>query len=203
MPIINRQKSYTFSDYFEMNYPTEDIIEELGYKYQLTKLSLPKGKLKHSLANLQTMFYKKLPHVSLTSEIAKREMMVAPILLELLDEIDVKIDIEYPIYVNEQLKGNLDYRLRSTAEFLVIEAKKSDMEKGFTQLAVQLIAMDQYITSSLTEIFGAITVGDIWRFGRLDRINKKITKDIDAFRIPLDINDLFQVMVGVLMPNQT
>jgi hypothetical protein len=93
MSIISQDKSYSFSDYFEMNYPTEDIVGELGYQYELTKLTLPRGKVEHSLENLQAMFYKKLPHISLTSEIAKREVMIAPVLLELLDEIDVKIDI--------------------------------------------------------------------------------------------------------------
>ena len=149
------------------------------------------------------MFYKKLPHISLTSETAKREVMIAPILLELLDEIDIKIDIEYPIYVNEHLKGNLNCRLRSSEDFLVVEAKKSDMEKEFTQLAVELIAMDHYIQSSSTVLFGAITVGDMWRFGKLERTTKHITKDIDTFRVPLDINDLFQVLVGVLSSTKT
>jgi hypothetical protein len=200
MSIINQGKSYTFSDYFELNYPTEDIINELGYEFLLTKLALPQGHVKHSLENLRAMFYKKLPHVSLTSETAKREVMIAPILLELLDEIEVKIDIEYPIYVNERLKGNLDYWIRSSQEFLVVEAKKSDMEKGFTQLAIELIAMDQYVKSNSEEIYGAITVGDLWRFGKLERGSKRIVKDIDAFRVPLDIGDLFRVLVGILSP---
>jgi hypothetical protein len=196
--ILKKDKSYSFSDYFDLNYPTEDIVAELGYKYQLTQLSLPHSVVGHPLTTLQAMFYKKLPYISLTSETAKREVMIAPILLELLDEIEVKIDIEYPIYVNEHLKGNLDYWLRSSQEFLVVEAKKADMEKGFTQLAVELIAMDQYLEGSNTELYGAITVGDVWRFGKLDREHKHLKKDIDAFRIPLDIEELFQVLIGIL-----
>ena len=186
--------------YFERNYPTEDIVGELGYGFLFTRLALLQAHVAHSLKNLQAMFYKKLPHVSLTSESAKREVMVAPILLELLDEIEVKIDIEYSIFVNGRLKGTVDYWIRSGREFLVAGAKKSDMEKGFTQLAVELIAMDQYLQSTTQEIYGAVTVDDVWRFGKLERSVRRILKDIDAFRVPLDIKDLFRVLVGILSP---
>ena len=198
MSILKQGKSYTFSDYFELNYPTEDILAELGYQYQVTKLSLPHGVLEHSLANLQTMFYKKLPHISLTSETAKREVMVAPILLELLDEMDLKIEIEYPVYVSEYLKGNLDYWVRSSHGFVVVEAKKADMEKGFTQLAVELIAMDQYLDTPNPTVYGAITIGDFWRFGQLERQEKRILRDIDSFRVPLDLEELFRIFLGIL-----
>jgi hypothetical protein len=198
MSILKKDKSYTFSDYFELSYPTEDIVAELGYQYHLKKLTLPRGVLNHSLEKLQTTFYEKLPYISLTSETAKREMIVAPILLELLDEIKVKIDIEYPVYVNEYLKGNLDYWIHSNRQFLVVEAKKADMEKGFTQLAIELIAMDQYLDATSDFLYGAITIGDMWRFGTLERQHKRILKDIDSFRVPLDLEELFQVFIGIL-----
>lgn len=198
MAILQKDKSYTFSDYFELNYPTEDIVAELGYEYHLTQLTLPCGNLDHSLQQLRSMFYEKLPYISLTSETARREVIIAPILLELLDEIKVKIDIEYPVYVNEYLKGTLDYWVHSRHQFLVVEAKKADMEKGFTQLAVELIAMDHYLETASDFLYGAITVGDMWRFGTLERQQKRILKDIDSFRVPLDLEALFQVFIGIL-----
>ncbi len=199
-PILQKEKSYTFADYFELPYPTEEIVAEFGYRYELTKLDLPRGELEHPLDQLRAMFYKKLPHISLTSETAKREVLVAPILLELLDYLDLKIDIEYPVYVNEQLKGNIDYLVRSRREFVVVEAKKADMERGFTQLAVELIALDKRDEEQHDLLYGAITVGDLWRFGVLQRQQKMISKDIDSFRVPLDLEDLFKVLLGILSP---
>jgi len=105
--ILQPNTSYRFSDYFKLSYPTKDIVAEFGYGYKLTKLSLPLQPLTATLERLQDTFYKKLPHISLTSEAAKREMLVAPILLELLDYIDMDIDIEYPLYVDERLNGRL------------------------------------------------------------------------------------------------
>ncbi len=198
--ILRKGKSYSFSDYFELSYPTEEVVAEFGYQYELTKLVLPRVELSHPLDQLQAMFYRKLPHISMTSETAKREVLIAPILLELLDYLDLKIDIEYPVYVSEQLKGNIDYVVHSGQEFIVVEAKKADMERGFTQLAVELIAMDQRNGQERDLLYGAITVGDIWRFGVLARGQKVIYKDIDSFRVPMDLTDLFKVMLGILTP---
>lgn len=196
--ILRKERSYTFSDYFELAYPTEDVVAEFGYRYELTKLALPRAELAHPLNQLQEMFYRRLPHISMTSEAAKREVLIAPILMELLDHLDAKIDIEYPVYVSEHLKGNIDYLVRSQQQFVVVEAKKADMERGFTQLAVELIAMDQRTEEPCEHIYGAITIGELWRFGALVRRQKLILKDIDSFRVPLDLGDLFKVLLGIL-----
>lgn len=203
-PILQKDKSYTFSDYFHLNHPTKDIVAEFGYTYELRKIALPQEDVGETFQQLKTKFYQKLPRISLTSEAAKREVLVAPIFLELMDYIELNMDIEYPVYVNEWLKGNIDYLLRSQGEFIVVEAKNADMERGFTQLAVELIAMEQYLeTYQQSPIYGAVTVGNIWQFGSLDRERKYISKDIDTFRVPSDVEELFKVIVGILMPSET
>lgn len=196
--ILKANRSYTFADYFELNYPTEDILTELGYRYHLARLALPTAQREIIVEGLRQTLYKRLPHVSLNSETARREVLVAPVLFELLEYFAVKIDFEYPIYVSERLKGNIDYLVRSSVAFVVVEAKKADMEKGFTQLAVELIAMDQYLESAAETFYGAITVGDLWRFGLLQRKEKTIYRDIGSFRVPDDLEALFQVLIGIL-----
>lgn len=196
--ILKPNASYSFSDYFKLSYPTKDIVAEFGYSYQLTKLTLPRTEVNGSLDRLQQTFYTKLPRISLTSETAKREMLIAPILLELLDYIDMDIDIEYPLYVNERLHGNIDYFMHSDHNFVIVEAKQADMERGFSQLAVELIAMAEYWDQAGELLYGAVTVGDVWRFGMLERSSRRIVKDIDLFRVPLDLEALFQVMLAIL-----
>lgn len=198
--ILRADRSYAFADYFELNYPTEEIVAEFGYQYELTRLTLPTGQIDADLTALKQTFYRKLPHISLNSETARREVLVAPVLLKLLDYFVFKMDIEYPVYVNERLKGNIDYLLRTADKFIVVEAKKADMEKGFTQLAVELIAMDQYTETAMDRLYGAITTGDLWRFGLLTRQEKRIYKDIEAFRVPADLEALCSVLVGILQP---
>lgn len=197
-PILKENKSYTFSDYFELNYPTRDIVAEFGYSYELKCLDLPSKAFEGNLDYLKKTYYQRLPHVSLTSEAAKREVLIAPLLLELLDHINIDIDIEYPLNVSEKLKGNIDYFITSSHSFIVIEAKKSDMEKGFTQLAVELIAVDKFIDAEKENIYGALTIGDLWRFGVLNCREKAIYRDIDSFRVPADLDKLFSVLIGIL-----
>ena len=70
--ILQQNKSYSFSDYFELSHPTKDIVPEFDYSYKLTKLPLPRGIFTGTLDRLCQTFYKKLLHISLTSEAAKR-----------------------------------------------------------------------------------------------------------------------------------
>jgi len=198
--ILEEGKSYTFSDYFELSNPTKEIVAEFGYQFRLERIDLPEHPFDGSLEKLKNTFYKKMPHISLNSETAKREMLVAPVLLELLDFIEIDIDIEYPLNVSNHLKGNIDYFIRSSGSLVVIEAKKADMERGFSQLAVEMIAVDKYIEETDAPIYGAVTVGDLWRFGVLDRKEKLILKDIDSYRVPSDLEELFSVFVGILRP---
>ena len=51
------------------------------------------------------------------------------LLLELLDYVEANIDIEYPLSVDQQLKGNIDYVIRSTRDLIIIEAKNADTIK--------------------------------------------------------------------------
>ncbi|MDM8564775.1 hypothetical protein QUF74_03900 [Candidatus Halobeggiatoa sp. HSG11] len=52
---------------------------------------------------------------------------------------------------------------------LNIDAKL--LERGFNQLAAEMIALDQYETSQVPEIlYGAITIGEVWRFSQLNII---------------------------------
>ncbi len=60
--------------------------------------------------------------------------------------------------------------------------------------------MEQYQDEPPEQLYGAVTVGDMWRFGLLEGSTKRILKDIDSFRIPLDLDELFQVFLGVLQP---
>ena len=46
--------------------------------------------------------------------------------------------------------------------------------------------------------YGAVTMGEFWRFGKLDRSQKTIFRDIYLFKVPDDLDDLLKVMVGIL-----
>jgi hypothetical protein len=195
--VLKESESYTFRSYFEMNAEPEDILSDLGYELVTARLSLPMTsvELPWGLA-LGEKLERSLSFVSLTSETARRETLVAPILLEVAMHCQAQLRIEYPLVVSDWLKGNLDYFLRLSHNMVVIEAKKDDLTRGFTQLAAEMIALAQ--SRDLESLYGAVTIGDAWRFGFLDMEKKQVMQDFKLFTVPDDLGDLIRILVGVL-----
>ena len=203
--ILQEDQSYTFRYYFELPYETDDILAEFDYSLSLSHLSLPKTTRElERIPELKQRIDDVLPFISLSNETARRETLVSPIMLEVIRYCHCKMRIEYPLNVNNWLKGNVDYLLRSRStpeepsqnNLLVIEAKKDDLTRGFTQLAVELIALSHIEERNI--LYGAVTIGDVWRFGKLDRDRKQITQDLNLFKIPDDLDPLIRVIVGIL-----
>ncbi|MEL6472423.1 MAG: hypothetical protein AAFQ74_22090 [Cyanobacteria bacterium J06623_4] len=141
---------------------------------------------------------RRLPFVSLTSDAARREILIAPIMLSLIDYTQAQLRIEYYVNVSDRLKGSLDYYIKTPKDLLVIEAKNADLERGFTQMAVELIALDQWIDSAEPVLYGAVSTGDVWQFGRFFRAERRIEQDLTLYRVPADIKELFQALMDIL-----
>ena len=194
-------KKYTFSDYFEMGNPTEEIVAALGYVFFTQAVALPRLQTvsQETVERISSTYYALLPKISLSSETAKREVMIAPVLHSVIQNINAKLNIEYPVEVNDKLGGTIDYLFRSPQNLIVIEAKKGDLERGFNQLAAEMIAMDMYEESSaMQSIYGAVTIGEVWRFAVLEREEKRLLKDVHTFRFPEDISEIFSILSGML-----
>ncbi len=199
-PILQEGQSYTFRSYFEMPYEPDEILAELGYGLMRSQLSLPKTTEPFErLPELRQRLEKILPLVSLTSEMARREILVAPILMEVATYCNCQLRIEYPLNVNNWLKGNLDYLLRSTQNLLVVEAKNDDMTRGFTQMAVELIALSKI--EEQDTFYGAVTIGNGWQFGILNVTQQTITQDIALYSIPGNLEELVNILVGITKEN--
>lgn len=199
--ILKPGETYTFSKYFELTFDPEDILAELGCTLKRLQLNLTEYSGELNYLNLKHRIEQNLTYVDLTSETARREVIVAPVLLEVCNYTHSKLKIEYPIVVSDQLKGTLDYYIQSKQGFLVVEAKNADLSRGFTQLAVELIALDQWTTSEASKtpiIYGAVTTGDIWKFGQFYRIEKQIVQDINLYRVPADLETLLRILVHLL-----
>lgn len=195
--ILDEGREYTFRSYFELPYETDEILAEFDYSLVVGNLSLPHTSREiGDIASLKQRITETLPFVSLSSETARRESLVSPVLLDLVRYCQCQLRFEYTLNVNRWLKGNLDYLVKSDRELLIIEAKNDDMTRGFTQLAVQLIAMSQVEDQNI--FYGAVTMGEVWRFGKLDRNLQTIFRDIHLFQVPDDLDDLLKIMVGIL-----
>lgn len=196
--LLEEGKSYTFRSYFEMTYDIEDILGEFGVSFDVQELALPTAEMSATvverLRQTLTGYIKRVP---LTSEAARREILVAPILLEVSGLSDSKLKIEYTLTVNNYLKGKLDYLIRGQRNLLVIEAKNADLTRGFTQLAVELIALAK-LEPEQKILHGAVTVGDVWLFGQFDVENKHVTRDLPLYPVPQDLDKVMSILMGVL-----
>ncbi len=198
-PFVLPESVASFYDYFRLAVGTETVLSALGYGFATQHLVLPRTTDDLPAADLlRTQIEGSWPLVDLTSETARREMLIAPILLEVSRHVRAKLRIEYPIDVGARLRGNLDYLLLTEREFLVVEAKQGDMTRGFTQLAAEMIAVDIGTETKSAFIYGAVSVGDIWRFGILDRSAKKVVQDVATFAVPYGLGDLLPILIGIM-----
>lgn len=198
-PVISPEQSLTFSDYFRLRASTEDILDYFGYRKQNVKLELPQPNRELPiLVNLEERLQDALLHISLENEITRREFLIAPVMLEVRRLTESKLNSEYWFEFDHQLKGSFDYFFRSNGNLLVVEAKNADLSRGFTQLAVEMVALDKANETAQQILFGAVTTGNIWQFGKLDRAEKMFSQDIVSHDLSKDLQFLAQIFVGIL-----
>ncbi len=197
--IISPEQSLTFSDYFRLRATTEEILNYFGYTKINERLELVRsaGELT-SLDRLYERLEEHIIHISLENEMTRREFLIAPIMSEVRHITHAKLNSEYWFEFNHQLKGSLDYFLRRERNLLVVEAKNADMSRGFTQLAVEMIALDKADETEQNTIYGAVTTGNIWQFGELDRTQKIVKQDIGSYDLLQDLEDLVRIFVEIL-----
>jgi len=203
MPLLDPNRTYTFSEVGKLKAPTDEVLAEYGYSLERTLIDLPQyqGELDR-LQERRERMEEVLPYIDLTNEQSRREMLIAPLMEDLIHYTRAQLRIEYALKVSERLQGELDYLLRTKTNLLVVEAKQEDLTNGFTQMAVQLIALDQWEKSTLVEqqpeLVGAVSTGTIWQFGVLHRQQKLVMQELTLYRVPTDLDPLMRILVAAL-----
>lgn len=197
--ILDLNQTYTFSKYFELNADPEELFAELGVKLESQNLDLPKAlRSPQFLSGLESRINRGLQLIDVTTDIARREILISPTLFEVCSLLNQKIKIEYAVNVSNWLRGNLDYLIQSDSQLLVIEAKNADIARGFVQLGAEMIALDQWTTSIAPRVYGAVTTGDVWKFGILDRSNKVLYRDTNVYAVPTNLELLVSILLGII-----
>ncbi|MEH2072274.1 MAG: hypothetical protein V7K47_29680 [Nostoc sp.] len=196
--ILQPDGNYSFRSYFEFFYDTDEVLAEFDYAFVRKRLQLPRTSNQiDGLDKLRQQLEDTIPYVTLSSETAKREILVAPVLSRVAVICKRLLRIEYPLKVNNLLQGNLDYFIQSQYNLVVVEAKRDDLTRGFTQLAVEMIALSM-LENVPNIVYGAVTMGDVWVFGTLDQNLRTITRDITSYTLPDDLVEIVKILVGVL-----
>jgi hypothetical protein len=196
--ILQPGASYSFRSYCSLPNDTDEILAEFAYSFTQARLQLPRSsRAIERLQDLRQQLEETLPYVTLNSEAAKREILIAPVLSRVAVICRRILRIEYSLKINEQLQGTLDYFLQSMHSLVVVEAKRDDLTRGFTQLAVELIALAM-LEDAPEILYGAVTMGHVWVFGTLERSARLVTRDIASYTLPDDMEELIRILVGIL-----
>lgn len=196
---LREDEAYTFSDYFRLGLSTRDVLRFHNYDFDRRYLNLPVAATDaRAVQQLRTRIKTTLPRLVLDNEGARREFLIAPLILELVTMVDIEVRTEYGLNVSSTLCGVLNYWLDGRAKVVIAEAKLADLEKGFTQLSAEMVAVDQSGKVTQSHILGAVSIGDVWRFGVLDRAQKLLTQDLQLYTVPDDLEQILGILAAEL-----
>ena len=192
LPADNR---YTFSDYFDLQIAARDIARGFGYTLEQQPIEIGRLAAEPDLSLLMRTLEVNQRRTRLENEQARRSALVAPTLVEVCEYNNLQLDTEYGVSVSPHLTGIVDYQIEGGGSLLVVEAKQSDLVRGFKQLAVELIALSLW-RSSPSIVYGAVTDGERWQIALLDPETKIIRQDTEIYSIA-NLRELFSVLASI------
>jgi len=135
-----------------------------------------------------------------TSEGARTEAVIFPILREVYKNYNDKfiLWIQKSFAYDAKLNGTPDYLIATKSPLGktvlakpllgVVEAKKNDFEVGWAQCLAELVAIQKINADDETPIFGIVTDGERWQFGKFEK--NLLTRHASSFVID-DLPELF------------
>lgn len=176
-PILDPNRSYTFSNYFDLNVDAFDLVTEFGYNLVRTQLRLPQfsGQLKQVDA-LKEQIEAILPYVDLVNETARREIFIAPIVLELVRLTHARLSIEYPLQVNwyDELAAWRSWRTWQESVDKIEARTKLNLLSNVPNLIQDdlerrddILGISAPILANMTEIDSELLITRRWPFDQL------------------------------------
>ena len=141
--------------------------------------------------------------LAINTEKARSEMIVTPILIELLELLDYHASlfsgVDFHVDETKGLKGRCDFLLSLSEEqyyidvpvISVIEAKNNNIGDGLAQCIATMVAariFNEQKKNGVDVIYGAVTTGTVWQFSRLQGDTAYI-----------DVNEYYTNKVGEIL----
>ncbi len=128
-----------------------------------------------------------------SSEAARCELVILPILREVYKTYvnGLSLWIQKSIRYDKRLNGTPDYMVSKRSQLgknileypvvMVVEAKKNDFEQGWGQCLAELVAAQKLNVESNRVVYGVVTDGKYWEFGKLEQ--QRFSRNQDSFPI--------------------
>jgi hypothetical protein len=137
------------------------------------------------------------------SEFAVCESLIYPVLIEVWRKYKTKLTLwsHQSFNYDEKLSGFPEYMIAKRSPlgqivfdkpyFILVEAKQDNFEAGWAQCLAEMIAARNLNEEITVTIFGIVSNGDRWQFGKLE--NNLFTKDNSPYSI-YELDRLFPVV---------
>lgn len=147
--------------------------------------------------------------VSINTEKARSEMIIAPMLLELRRRLNYQISlfsgVDFNVDNERGLNGICDFIISHSVEQLfvrapvitLVEAKNENLKAGFGQCVAEMLAAQLFNKregNEITTIYGVVTIGTIWRFLKLE--GQIVHIDLTEYYIK-DVNKILGILVSL------
>lgn len=179
----------------------ESIFTDIIYQHLFNKITPinPSNWLKKALL--------KGHKTSINSEKTLAELLISPILIEILDACAETFSLfsgeRFEVGKSYGLTGECDFLFSATPRtafiaapvFALVEAKKRSLEEGLAQCAAQMIAVREFNKKedkNIKTIFGCVSHGEAWLFLKFE--NQHLTVDQEKFYLK---NEL-ELILGIL-----
>ncbi|MBC8136202.1 MAG: hypothetical protein H8F28_09975 [Fibrella sp.] len=148
---------------------------------------LPPGELLQ-----QTLQYNAPLAIAISTEKARSELLIAPVLMELRRQRGGKVNLFsgnlFSVDISVGLSGFCDFLLTHSPYqseiqapvVAIVEAKKEDVTNGYGQCVATMVAAQQFNSREhepIEIIYGVVTTGDIWKFLSLKGTDVKVDRD--------------------------
>ena len=156
-----------------------EVQEKFGIRYSENDFFCVEDPLSPSEQFLQEFEFTR-QHINIFgSEAARCEAVIFPVLREVYKGYaeHYALWIKESIAYDETLSGTPDYLIATKSELgklivgtpliILVEAKKNDFEQGWGQCLSELVAAQKINDDPDFPIYGIVTDGTLWEFGRL------------------------------------
>ncbi|MBN3950732.1 MAG: hypothetical protein HWQ38_31395 [Nostoc sp. NMS7] len=148
--------------------------------------------------------------VAISTEKARSEMIISPILLEIRRKFNYEISffsgVDFTVDSQRGLNGFCDFILSLSSEQLLVrspvivlvESKNENLRSGLAQCIAEMVAAQLFNERSVNQIkaiYGAVTIGTIWQFLKLE--GNVVSIDLSEYYIK-DIKKILGILYSAI-----
>lgn len=190
-------------------------IQQIQKDFQLKILHIPglfdQMTAKPISAHLTETLRENVPlALSINTEKARSELIIAPILVELRKQFDHRISlfsgVEFNVDKDQGLNGYCDFIVSLSPEQLflqtpilsLVEAKNENIMSGLGQCMAEMVAAKLYNEQEGHDkhhVYGVVTSGNLWKFLKLK--DQVVSFDLDDYGIK-EVGKIIGILSGMV-----